>query len=160
MLSLYAMEFKDFKKEYELKAAKFSLPKFKELEEDFEIRRIESEDLILRSVRKIMMDKIVNTLGFLEMLLNPMNAPRMYHAFLNSLTVSDTKRIEEMYGRLGELSILSLEREIDYDEKSEAEMIKKIIKVWNGVKGDFREILGKMKKPSQVNDKKERSYFG
>ncbi|MCA9485946.1 MAG: hypothetical protein KC506_03825 [Nanoarchaeota archaeon] len=155
------MELEDFKKEYSLKAKKFKLPDFGNLEENFEMGKVETDDLVLRSVRKTMMERAINTLGFFEMLLNPMNAPRMYHGFLNSLTTGDTKKIEEMYAKLAGLSVASLEREIDYSEKGEAELIVEISKTWDSIKPDFKEILGKMKSPGNGNNgKRERSYFG
>ena len=72
------MELKDLKKEYSDLAEKYKLPSFKELNENFEIEKIDKDtEILLRDVRKVMMEKIVNSLGFLEMFLNPMNAPRM-----------------------------------------------------------------------------------
>ena len=158
---MLGMELKDFKKEYDEKAKKFKLPSFSELEENFEIGKAETDDLVLRTVRKVMMDRIINTLAFLEMLLNPMNAPRRYHSYLSTLTAEDTKKIDETYFKLATLSVKSLEREIDYSEKGEAEMILEVVKVWEGAKPNIREILYKMKQPgNSEGGKRERSYFG
>jgi hypothetical protein len=157
------MEFEEFEKEYVKKAKKFSLPEFKKLEEDFEVSKAETDDLVLRAVRKAMMERVISTLGFFEMLLNPMNAPRMYHKFLSSLTVGDTKKIEEMYGSLAGLSIKSLEREVDYSEKGEAEMVKEVSEIWDKIRPGFRDILRKMKNPGNGGNgagRKEKSYYG
>src|SRR3989344_3720844 len=121
------MELKDLKVNYGKVEAKYKLPSFKELNENFEIDKIDREsDTLLRVIRKVMMEKIVNSLGFLEMLLNPMNIPRMYLPFMKAMNFDDKKIIEKIYSEFSDLSMSSLESEVDYQEKMEAELIKKI----------------------------------
>lgn len=154
------LTFADLKKEYASLEKKFKLPQFEKINEDFEIGKIDRDvGAFLRSVRKLMMEKIVNSLSFVEMLLNPMNAPRMYITYLNGLSIEDRNKIDSIYSKLSDLSILSLEREIKYEEKSEAELILKIFTVWATVKNDFLDILKNMKAPAS-SVKKERTYFG
>lgn len=155
------MEIKELKEQYKSLEKKYGLPSFKELDECFEISKIEnSADTVLKSVRKEMMDKVVSSLGFVEMLLNPMNAPRMYHAFIKSMTVEEKDSLEKIYISFGELNLLSLAREIDYDEKGEAELLKKIFGVWTEMKPEFRRIISGLLKPNSKLEKKDRSYFG
>lgn len=155
------ISFSELKKEFEKIAKNHKMPPFSKLNEDFEIGKIENDSgTLIRAVRKTMMEKIVNSLGFLEMLLNPMNVPRMYVAYVSTMSADDKKRIEEIYGKLSFLSTLSLEREIEYDEKKEAELIDKIFSAWGEVKEDFLKILQNMKNPKLTSARKERSYFG
>lgn len=154
------MELKDLKKQYEGKAKQYSLPSFTEINESFEIEKINKEtEIVLRVVRKVMMEKIVSSLNFTEMLLNPVNAPQMYFPFLKGITEEDKKSINKIYTSLSELSIGSLECEISYNEKSEAEHIKKIFKTWKDVQPDFKKIFDKIRKPNSAA-KKDKSYFG
>ncbi len=155
------MDLKELKRDFEILAKKYSLPYFDTLNETFELEKLDRETMtILRSVRKVMMEKIVNSLGFLEMLLNPMNAPMMYVSYIRSMSDEDRKLINKMYISLAELSLNALDREISYDEKSEAEMIRKIYQTWADIKSDFTTLLKSMKKPSIAQPKKERNYFG
>jgi len=155
------MELADLIKSYSALAKKYKLPSFKELNEDFEIDKIDREsECLLRLVRKVIMEKIVNSLAFLDMILNPINAPRVYLAYLKSLGSEDKKNIDKIYDVLSELSVFSLDLEIDYSEKNEAELIIKIYKVWNSIKPNFRSILASMKKPVVNNIRKERSFYG
>jgi ABC-type transport system involved in cytochrome bd biosynthesis fused ATPase/permease subunit len=106
-----------------------------------------------------MMEKIVNSMGFMETLLNPMNAPRIYLVYIKSMTQEDKNEIEKVYSSLADLVMGSFKLEIDYSEKEEAEMIKAIVKEWNSVKPSFRKIIASMQNPvSSVT--KEKSYFG
>lgn len=155
------MDVEQLKKEYAKLGKSYKLPSFKELNEEFEIDKIEREsDCLLRIIRKVMMEKIVNSLGFLELILNPVNAPRIYLNFIKSVDSIDKENIEKIYSAFSELSIGSIELEIDYSEKREAEMVKKIFESWNSVKPDFKAIITSMKRPGAVINRKEKSYFG
>jgi len=154
------MELKNLIKEYGKYEKKYKLPSFKEINQAFEIEKIDKEsEILLKVIRKIMVEKIVNSLGFVEMLLNPMNAPRMYHAYIKNIQEEDKKCIDKIYESFSEISTLSLEREVDYDEKKEAELIIQIFKVWNKMKPEFQKILKNLKDPSE-SKQKDRSYFG
>lgn len=153
------MEFEDLKRDYLKFEKKYGLPSFKKLNEDFEVYKIDNDsDILLKVIRKVMVDKIVNSLGFVEMLMTPMNAPIMYHGYIKSMSVEDKESLDKIYSVFAELSINSLEREVDYSEEKEAKMIKKIYKKWDESRPAFRRILADIKKPNKVV-KKEKSYF-
>src|SRR3989344_5645782 len=140
------MELKDLKNNYEKLSGKYKMPSFKEINESFEIDKIDKEsDALLRVIRKVIMEKIVNSLGFLEMLLNPMNVPRMYLPFIKSMNSEDKKIMEKIYTDFSELSLSSLQCEVDYSEKEEAELIKNIFKKWRELKPEFRKTFGNIK---------------
>jgi hypothetical protein len=153
-------ELKNLKEDYKKVGEKYNLPSFEELNRDFDVEKIDREsEVLLKHIRKVMMEKIVNSLSFLEMLLNPMNIPRMYMAYVNSMSESDRKVIGEIYSRFSELIVLSLEREVSYDEKDEAEIIKKILDSWRSSEKDIRKILQGVRKPVEKS-KREKDYFG
>lgn len=155
------MKLTELKKDYSVLAAKYKLPKFSELNEDFEIEKVEKEsETLLRVVRKTMMEKIISSLGFVEMLLNPMNAPRMYLSYIHGMGADDKKSIEKIYIAFAGISTVALECEIDYSEKNEAELIRAIFDTWQKMKPEFRKILENMKKPNSKVEKVQKSYFG
>lgn len=156
------MELEELKKEYSVLSKKYKLPEFKKVNEDFEIDKIERKsDCLLRTIRKAMMDKIINSIGFFDMLLNPGNAPRMYLNFIKNMTQEDKDNIDIIYTKLSELSLISLELEIEYDEKGEIDLINKTFQEWAKIKPEFSKILAKIRKPSEIESiKKEKSYFG
>jgi hypothetical protein len=148
------------KKRYNEFAGEHKLPKFEEINMDFEIDKIDRDSgNFLRLVRKAMMEKIVNSMGFVDMLLNPVNAPRLYFVYIKNMSDSDRETIEKIYGALAELSVDSLELEIDSDENKEAKLIKKAFDVWNSLKPGFRKIMANVKNPIDVA-RKEKTYFG
>lgn len=155
------MELKDLKEIYSSLEKKYNLPSFQKVNLDFDIDKIDRDsDNTLKNIRKVMMEKIINSLNFIEMLTNPVNAPRMYMAYVKSMSVEDKKLIEEMYSVLSSLSLDALTLEIDSSEKNESEVIKKIFALWQEQKPSFRKLFGSMKHPIAAVARKEKSYFG
>ena len=155
------MELVDFKKEYSILQKKYKLPSFSDLNENFEIDKFDKDgDCILRVVRKMMMEKIVNSLAIFELFLNPVSAPRIYMPYIKGMTVEDKNMIEKMYDNFAALSLNSLDLEIDYSEKREAEVIKQVYSSWIASKPDFRKIIDGIKKPVLNSVRKEKSYYG
>lgn len=155
------MELKNIKEKYEKEALAYKLPGFRQINEDFEIEKIEHEtETILRAVRKIMMEKMINLMGFIEMFINPVNVARMYLPYLKNMTSEEKAEMDKIYDSFAALSLEAIDCEIDYSDKAEAEMIRKIFDEWNSVKPKLRKIMADIKKPSTNNARRERSYYG
>ncbi|MBI3334738.1 hypothetical protein HYZ97_04585 [Candidatus Pacearchaeota archaeon] len=155
------MEPSDVQEAYQLLAGKYKLPDYVSVNQDFELDKIERGSVCFaRVIRKTMMDKVVNSLGFFDMLLNPINAPRLYHPFLKVMTSEDKQTIEKLYSIFGELSLICMGIELTYSEKAEAETIRRIYQDWNEAKSLFQKLLERVHSPGAGASKKERSYFG
>lgn len=155
------MELKQLKSDYEKFVKKYKLPNFEKLNKNFEIEKISYEsDCLLRAVRKAMLDKVFNLLSFLEMLLNPVNLPRMYLPYVKQISSNDKRLIEKIYGELSELSMKALVLEVEYEEKKEAELVNSLYNKWSELKPDLRELMGSIGKPVDNFVKKEKTYFG
>src|SRR3990167_621299 len=154
-------ELEIIREEYEKLAKKYSLPSFKELDEDFEISKAEfSGTTILRDMRKLIIAKFASMMNFAELLLNPSNGS-MFHMFLTRGISSEDKEIlSKIFGEIGEIEIDSFALELNYGEKNEAEFIKKSFSQWQEMKPEFEQIFNSLKinwKKSSI--KKEKSYF-
>ena len=154
-------DFSEIQKRYDALAKRNSLPSFNALNADFEIEKVPKESVeVLRAVRKAMIEKVFNVLNFLEMLLNPVTAPRIYHAYVKSMSGEDRKLIDVAYSALGDVALRALPREIDYSEKEEAAIIKEIVRAWGKAKQPLRTIMQHLTTPQTNAAKKEKSYFG
>lgn len=155
------MELIELKKRYEVLAKKYSLPSFDAINAVFEIEKIDHDsDCLLRVVRKVMSEKLFSTLSFLELLLNPVSAPRVYVPYIKQMTLADKQLVETLYESIGTLSLRSLILEVEYKEKAEAELIIEIYKTWRAVAPELTVLMKSVCKPSQQMSKKERTYFG
>ena len=156
------MDLKDLKSDYGKLAKKYKLPGFQELNECFEIDRIDKDsDCLLREIRKTMMDRIVRYIHFIEMMINPAQAPPMFMIFVKNISDEERKVLEKVYQNFIELELRSLKLEIDYSEKDEFKAIVNIFSVWNKTKSDLRSVIGIMEKNWKgTSEKKEKTYFG
>jgi hypothetical protein len=151
------------KKEYGKLEKKYSLPKFKFLNEDFDIERISEKetDFVLREARKAIMDKVLAYLRFTELLLNPQSAPMFFFSLIKSLNPSDKNLVERIYKKIAEYELEVIGLDNIYSEKKEAEFIKKIHREWQEIKKDVDELVQIMNKNWKQKSKKiEREYFG
>jgi len=153
----------ELKKDYEKLRKKYNLPEFKQLNEDFEIEKAAQHetDFILREIRKHMMDKAIAYLRFIEMLLNPSNAPIFFFALVKGLTGTDKRLLEKIYEKLGEFEINVISLDCRYNEKGEAEFIKKLSSEWKCISEDMLKLAETLKRNwTQKSSKNGRDYCG
>jgi len=153
----------ELKKDYKKIEQKYKLPSFQELNEDFDIEKVAERetDMLLREIRKTIMDKVIAYLRFIEMLLNPSNAPMFFFALVKSLKQDDKKELEKIYGKICSLEIDAVELDCQYKENKEAEFIKKINKDWKTIKKDVLKIVVILKKNwHQKTKNSEKGYLG
>ncbi len=153
----------ELKKDYEKLRKKYNLPAFKQLNEDFDIEKVSQHDTdcLLREIRKAIMDKVIAYLKFIEMLLNPSNAPIFFFALVKGLTSADKRILEKMYEKIGGFEIEVIALDCRYDERQEAEFIKKIASEWKSISEDMLKLSESLKRNwNQKSRKDERGYFG
>jgi hypothetical protein len=151
------------KKDYEQLREKYKLPTFQILNEEFEIERVSERetDVLLREIRKAITEKAIAFLRFVELLLNPTNAPFFMFAIIKNLSASDKKLIEGIYKDLCEFEIEAISLDMEYNEKNEANFIKYAEKKWTSMHDDMKELGQIVKKAWHASsEKKEREYFG
>lgn len=157
------MDLDKLKSQYNEFVTKYSLPSFKELNETFEIERIEKDtDLLLRQIRKVMVDKIVGYIRFFEILLNPSQAPLSYMSLANEMSKEVRESLNRVYKPFIELELRTLKEEIDYSEVKEAERIKEIYETWNKFKEEIKSVMASLENSWNIDRplKKEKDYFG
>lgn len=153
----------ELKKRYEPYVLKHKLPPFHDVNRDFEVERIyeRETDFLMREVRKVMMDKVLGYLRFVELLLNPTNAPLFFFGLVKSMGQDDRKALEKIYTKLGEFEIDVIALDNDYSDDKEASFIKKIFKDWQEIKSDLKSIVASLRSGwNQKTEKKEKGYMG
>jgi len=153
----------ELKKEYEKYRKKYNLPSFSDLNQEFEIEKLQEKEteFLLREIRRAISDKIAAFLRFFELFLNPQAAPVFILAVIKTLNNKDKIIIEKIYHDLVNFELTSITLDIDYNEKKEAEFIKQIFKKWHTLKGELKEfskIIDRMK--TKDKQKSRKSYFG
>lgn len=155
------MELETLKKAYSAYEKKHKLPSFKELNDNFEIEKIEREsDILPRVIRVVMMEKVMATQRFIESLLAPQQATRMLYKYLKTMSTDDRQQLDKLYEAFGVLMLRSLELDIEYKEDKECSMIKEIYAAWNASKKSLHSIVGNIQNPSDKETRKDKSYYG
>jgi len=153
----------ELKKDYSKLRDKYKLPGFKELNEEFDIEKVSQNetDCLLREIRKAVMDKVIAYLRFIEMLLNPSNAPMFFFALVKGLTAGDKRLLGKVYDKLGSLEIEVIGLDCHYSEKDEADFLNHLYADWNVVKEDMMKLVETLKRNwNQKSGKNHRDYFG
>lgn len=154
---------KELKEKYSKLGKKYGLPKFEELNQDFQIEKAtESEtDYLLREIRKFIADKFSNYLRFVETLLNPVNVPMFVFYFVKSVNSETKNKLSEIHKKLAKAELTLIELDTKFSEDNEAEFIKESYKMWQGIKKEILDITGSLKKNWENNVKpNDKGYFG
>lgn len=153
---------KKLKEEYSKLQKKYSLPDFDKLNEDFKIEKIAQTetDFLVREIRESIGETLENFLRFLEVVLNPVNAPMFLFPIIKSLSAEEKNKLSELYKKLSKLEIEAIKL-MNYSEKKEAEFIKNSYKFWQEIKRDFAKIIESVENKLDIKvEKTEKGYFG
>ena len=157
------MSLQELKKQYEKLKKKYNLPTFSELNEDFEIEKLQERDTdtLSREIRRAMADRNLVYLRFVEMFQNPSQAPMFFLALVKGFDLDNKQLLDELYLDLGKFELKSIGLDNEYDEKKDVEFIKKFYKEWQQVKEKFGKFLKALEKSWEKKvEKKEKGYLG
>ncbi|PIN69227.1 hypothetical protein COV93_06355 [Candidatus Woesearchaeota archaeon CG11_big_fil_rev_8_21_14_0_20_43_8] len=125
---------------------KYSLPSFKDLDNEFEVGAVETPcSSLLSSVRNKMIERVGYFIKVLDDLLyRPDNSYANMHE-VQGFSESERKSLFHLYKKLILLDRTSLELNLLLDEKQDADFIKRLFDVWQDVKPELLELVRKMK---------------
>jgi len=151
------------KEDYEKLRKRHNLPSFKELNEDFHIEKAaETEtEILVREVRGLVGDKLMNYMRFIESLLNPVNVPMFIFSIIKLIDAEEKKRLSEIYKKLMKKEVKFIELDLEFNEEKEAQFIKDSYELWQETKKDMLKVMDKINK--RWDDKFEannKGYFG
>jgi len=151
------------KREYEKLRKKHLLPSFEEINKDFEIEKLQERETetLSREIRRAISEKSLAYLKFVEMFMNPSQAPMFFLALVKSLDSDDRELLNELYIELGKFEIKSIALDNEYNEKRDVEFIKSFYKKWQGIKKKFGKVMDGVEKSWEKEvEKKGRGYLG
>lgn len=151
------------KEDYKKIEEKFNLPPFEKMMEDFDMEKLseKEEGYMVRDVRRIVAEKIGAYMHLFEMLMNPSSPPMFVFSFMKNLSEQDKKVIKEVYKELSKIQIITIKLDTIYDEKKEADFIKKTNANWQILKKKVYALAETFEKEFEKNaETKEKSYFG
>ena len=156
-------DIEDLKQEYEILRAKYNLPDFKILAEEFDVERVAEKEtsFVLRNIRRAMNDKISAYLRLFETLNNPSSAPMFIFSMLKNLKEAEKDKMKEIYKKFAKLEIDVMKLDTVYDEKKEADFIKAVAGQWDVVKKEVYSLLENLGKDFDISSNSVKGgYFG
>ncbi|PIN89554.1 hypothetical protein COU61_03055 [Candidatus Pacearchaeota archaeon CG10_big_fil_rev_8_21_14_0_10_35_13] len=151
------------KKKYGELQKKYKLPTFEKMNYYYDIEELSGKetDLLLRAVRRKITEKTNSYLRFIEVFLNPSQAPLFFMLLGKSLDAETMKLMNEIYIELGKVEIEHLRLEVQESEAEEARVINEVTKNWEIIREKTKglaEIFGK--RWNKKSESKEKGYFG
>lgn len=153
----------ELKQKYNEFRKKYNLPEFLDMNKVFDIEEVDIEtDFLLRKIRRVVSERISGYLRFIEVILNPSNAPIFIFKLIKKINEEDKKQLIEIYEILGNFEIEIIKLDLTYDEIKEVEFIKKVYNILNDeISKTLLIIIEKMRNGSGSEKKVGReSYFG
>lgn len=151
------------RQEYNKFKGKYDLPEFSEMNKIFDIEEIDVEsEFLLRKVRRVVSDKIAGYLRFVEIVLNPSNAPMFFFSLIKKLDEGDKKELTAIYETLGKFELEIVKLDLDYSEEKEVDFIKRVYIMFSeDVSKRLLVVIEKMGNGIGKEKKVEKgSYFG
>ncbi len=155
------MDLEKLKSQYKKLQEKYNLPEFKEINDAFEIDRIEREtDRLLREIRKTMLEKIVGYIRLIELIISPAQASPVFMILVKEVSSNDKLILDNVIKEFAILELNSFKLDIESTEDEEAKEIKNIITAWEKTKEDLKSIIKMMERNwKSTNQKRDRNYF-
>lgn len=141
------------------------LPKFEEIDNEFEISSLKKEEMnekfLTRIIRRRMHDRFYSFNVGLLSIISP-STPTIIIAHENkNLTDEDREKMMTAVKKLTKIEREYLMLETYYDEAKDIEFVKSSFEVWQSLKPGIKNALKKMKEAWDKNeDFKMRDYFG
>ena len=139
----------------------FSLPKYEDMDKEFEISSLEDEQFFLRHIIENIDEKISDVTKIFEGLLHPEGSFSGYRE-ANSFTDEEREKMLDAYKKFMFFHRRATELSIDDSDKSNAEFINDLMKEWPGMKKEALSFVKRLKDSwtKEITKKEVVRYLG
>ena len=150
------------KENYEKLRKQYDLPKFEDIDMEFELRKSDETTFLRKEIRRAILHKLQGTLNYLETSLEV--NPSSLHSFIESEAFTKTERENAtiFYRRIGYLLHKGLKSGLG-TEQDEMEFIKELWDEWPQIKEGVKSLMDKIMaawKKNLPDDDEKQIYFG
>ncbi len=149
---------------YESLTKRYDLPKFDDLNKEFEIssiKQLDKTDFLLRVIRRRITDKLAMFCNILQSLILPNTGSAINMYELKMFDENDKEQIEKLLAEMMFLERKSLLLDIKSEDNVEVEFLKTTWKQWPKFSIEMAKIAEKMSKGWKQEDKLDKTqYFG
>jgi len=152
----------EIEKEYNKLASRYKLPKFGELDKEFEISDLENTSFVLRNILRKAAEKIEFHTNLINEVLQPDTASLSGMHETRFFMDSEKSDMYSLYKRMMRNHRAIIETMLKNDEKEEAELLNNFYREWFEIKKQMLLHLGKMKDSwdKEASIEQDLGYFG
>jgi hypothetical protein len=136
---------KEIEKEYSKISKKYKLPKFKDINEEFEISSLEDKNFLLRNILRKIIEKLEFYVDLLGNLLQPDAASLSSMHELRFFTDEDKSAMYKLFKRMMKANRNIIELVLENDEKVQADFLKNFFTEWVNMKKELLTLVKKMR---------------
>jgi hypothetical protein len=152
----------EIEEEYNKLSKKYKLPKFKEIDSEFEISTLEDTRFLIKNILRRISEKLEFYIELVSSLVHP-DASSLSNMYEVRYFSDDEKNdIYKLFKKLMKINRSMIKAVLDGDEKGEADFLNKFYKEWEYLKKELLVYIGKMKDSweKQSTIEEDTAYFG
>ena len=152
----------EIEKEYNKLSKKFKLPKFKEIDSEFEISTLESPSFLIKNTLRKIEEKLGFYIDLIGSLVHPdaSSLSNMYE--VRYFSEDEKNEIYNLFKKLMKVDRNIVEVVLKNDEKAQADFLNKFFIEWLNIKKELLVYIEKMKESwgKQSTIEEDLGYFG
>ena len=152
----------EIEKEYSNLSKKYKLPKFKEIDAEFEISSLENEKFLIKNILRNISEKLEFYIEFISNLVHPdgTSISSMYE--IRFFSEDEKNDMYNLFKRLMKIDRNIVEIVLKNDEKEQSDFLNKFFTDWQNMKKELLKYIEKMKDSweKQSTIEEDIGYFG
>ena len=152
----------DIGKEYSNLSKKYKLPKFKDIDAEFEISALDNEKFLIKNILRGISEKLEFYIEFISNLVHPdgTSISSMYE--IRFFTEDEKNGMYMLFKKLMKIDRNIVEMVLKNDEKEQSDFLNKFFTDWQDMKKELLDYIGKMKDSweKQSTIEEDIGYFG
>ena len=153
---------KDIEKEYSELSKKYELPKFKEIDEEFELSSFETEKFLLKGTLRRIAEKLEFYIDVIGNLVHPdgTSISSMYE--IRFFSDNEKNEMYMLFKKMMKFHRNVIELVLSNDAKDHARFLNEFFAEWMEMKNSLRVYIGKMKESweKETSIQEDLGYFG
>ena len=152
----------EIEKEYSNLSKKYKLPKFKDIDGEFEISSLDNEKFLIKNILRSISEKLEFYIEFISKLVHPDGSSISSMYEIRFFSEDEKNDMYNMFKRLMKIDRNVIELVLKNDEKEQSDFLNKFFTDWLNLKKELLKYIGKMKDSwgKQSTIEEDIGYFG
>jgi len=152
----------EIEKEYSNLSKKYKLPKFKDIDAEFEISSLDNEKFLIKNTLRKILEKLEFYIEVIGSLVHPDGSSISSMYEIRFFTEDEKNGMYMLFKKLMKIDRSIVEMVLKNNEKEQSDFLNKFFTDWQSMKKELLNYIGKMKDSweRQSTIEKDIGYFG